>query len=110
MATWKEGDRVRVVTREVTEEDRKKNRYFAHMAGLTGTVANVYADGRISVQVDLNSLSDISLEIHRTATDRMRDRFVSGISEEQKRMLTKDELDIQSHYVLLLEPGDLVAQ
>ena len=44
MSTWKEGDRVRIKTRPVTEEDRKTNRYFDHMAGLVGTVQNIYSE------------------------------------------------------------------
>ena len=37
-----EGDRVRVVTRSVTADDRKANRYYTHMAGLVGKVENAY--------------------------------------------------------------------
>jgi hypothetical protein len=107
MAKWKEGDRVRVVTRQVTEEDRKKNRYFDHMAGLVGTVQNVYGATEVSVKVDPESMSNVSKDVHKQATQRMRDKFLNNISEEQKKQLTKEELDFDAHYVLLLDSGDL---
>jgi hypothetical protein len=107
MPTWKEGDRVCVITRDVTEEDRKKNRYFAHMAGLTGTVQNVYGPEEIAIKVDLDCLSQVSREVHRTAVKRMRERFLSSISEEQKKQLTPEEIDFSAHYVLLLRAEDL---
>ena len=63
MSNWKEGDRVRVVTREVTAEDRNANRYFSHMAGVVGTVQNVYGKDEIAIKVDPSSLSPISADV-----------------------------------------------
>jgi len=107
MPTWKEGDRVRIVARPVTDEDRKKNQYFEHMGGLIGTIQNVY-EGEIAVKVDKNSLSKVSRDIHKGATERLRERFLaSGISEEQKKLLTADELNFDVHYMLLVLAKDL---
>jgi len=107
MPKWKEGDRVRVVTRDVTEEDRKKNRYFSHMAGLIGTVQNVYADDQVGIVVDPKSLSDVSADVHRIATERMRTKFIENVSEEQKKSLTKEELEFDTHFVILARGEDL---
>lgn len=107
MPTYKPGDHVRVLTRTVTEEDRKKNRYFEHMAGLTGTVQQVYSEEEVAVEVDLDSLSKVSGGIHQTATQRMRDKFMSSVSEEQRRQFTKEELNFDAHYVVLVRPDDL---
>jgi hypothetical protein len=107
MSKWKLGDRVRVVTRAVTEEDRKKNRYYDHMAGLTGTVQQIYSDDEIAVEVEPASMSKVSADVHKMATQRMRDKFLSQISEEQKKQFTKEELDFDAHYVLLLQSSDL---
>jgi hypothetical protein len=109
MPSWKEGDRVRVVSRPVTDEDRKKNRYFEHMAGLTGIVQNVYGAEEIAIKVDVPSLSDISREVHKTAVDRMREKFLSNISEEQKKQLTPEELNFSAHYMLLVRAEDIEA-
>ena len=98
---------MRVVTRAVTEEDRKKNRYFDHMAGLTGSVQNVYEDNEVAIRVDPGSMSEVASHVHKTATERMRKKFLDNTSEEQKKSLTKEELEFDAHYVLLVQSGDL---
>jgi hypothetical protein len=107
MPNWKEGDRVRVINRKVTDEDRKKNRYFEHMIGVSGTIQSVYNDDEVAIKVEQDSLSDISSKIHETATQRMRDKFANSISEEQRKQLTKEELEFDAHYVLLVRASDL---
>ncbi len=107
MAQWKSGQKVRVATRKVTAEDRAKSRYFEHMAGATGEVQTVYDDGNVAVQVEVASLNDVARGVHKTATAKMREKFASGISEEQRKSLTKEELDFDTHYVLLVRGEDL---
>ena len=109
MPKWKEGDLVRVIAREVTEEDRKKNRYFEHMAGLSGMVQNVYSDTEIAVRVDASSMNKVTREVHVTATQRMKDKFLDGLPQEQRRNLTEEELDFKAQYVLLVQASDLEA-
>lgn len=106
MPAWKDGDRARVTTRKVTEDDRKNNRYFDHMAGLTGEIQNVYADG-VALRVDLESLDTVATKVHKTATERMRRRFAEDTSEEQKKGLSKDEMEFTPHYVVLVQQADL---
>jgi hypothetical protein len=110
MATWKEGDQVRVISRPVTEEDRKKNRYFEHMSGLTGSVQNVYSPTEVGVRVDQASMSKITQEVHKTATERMRKKFLDDAPEAVKKSLTPEELDFEAHYVLLVDSADLEAR
>lgn len=107
MPSWKEGDRVRIVKRAVTEEDRKTNRYFEHMAGLVGTVQNIYSDTEIAVKIDPDCMSKITADVQKEATVRMRDKFLSNVSEEQKKQLTKEELDFDAHYMQLVQSVDL---
>lgn len=107
MRKWKEGDRVRVVERRVTEDDRKKSRYYEHMAGLIGSVQSVYSDTEVAVKVEPESMGDVAQGVQSTAAQRMREKFLGSISEEQKKALTKEELDFQPHYVLLVQAADL---
>lgn len=107
MASWKEGDRVKIVHRKVTDEDRKKNTYFDHMAGLTGVIENVYAKDEIAVKIDQDSLSEVTRKVHLEATKRMRQKFVDNVSEEQKKQLTPEELNFSANYVLLVQGADL---
>jgi len=107
MSRLKEGDRVRVVEREVTPEDRKTSRYFQHMAGLTGVIANYYGPEEIAVQVDIESVPKIPANVHVEATRRMREKFAEQTGEEQKKSLTKEELNFDVHYVVLVRADDL---
>lgn len=107
MANWKEGDRVRVVTREVTEDDRKANCYYTHMAGLVGIVQNTYAEDEIAVKIDVPSLSKVTGTVHSESTRRMREKFLNSVSEEQKKQLTSEELSFNPHYMLLCRSADL---
>ncbi|MBN9501800.1 MAG: hypothetical protein BGO01_06325 [Armatimonadetes bacterium 55-13] len=107
MSTWKEGDRVRIKTRPVTEEDRKTNRYFDHMAGLVGTVQNIYSETEIAVKIDEGCMSPVTAEVQAEATRRMREKFIGSVSEEQRKQLTKEELEFNAHYVQLVVSADL---
>lgn len=107
MASWKEGERVRIVTRPVTEDDRKTNRYFDHMAGLVGTIQNIYSDSEIAIKIDEDCLSKVTADVQKEATMRMREKFLSNVSEEQKKQLTKEEIEFSAHYVQLVQSSDL---
>jgi hypothetical protein len=107
MSKWKEGDRVRVVTRAVTEEDRKSNRYWDHMAGLVGTVQNIYSDSEIAIKIDPEFLTKISSAVHKEATVRMREKFLNNATEEQKKQFSKEEMEFDAHYMQLVQASDL---
>lgn len=104
---WKEGDRVRVVSRPVTEEDRKKNRYFEHMAELSGTIQTIYSSEEIAVRIDPAAMTPVTRDVHKTSVTRMREKFISSVSEEQRKQLTPEEQNFDAHYVLLVRSADL---
>lgn len=106
MSKWKAGDRVRVIDREVTPDDKKNNRYFDHMKGLVGTIQSVY-DAEVAVKIDDDALSTVTKKIHKESTRRMRERFVGEATEEIKAKLTKEELDFQPNFMLLVHGEDL---
>jgi hypothetical protein len=107
MAKWKEGDRVRVIAREVTEEDRKSNRYYEHLAGLVGDVEYLYEGDVIGVKIDPATLSDVTKAVHKEASQRMREKFLSSIGEEQRKTLTAEELNFKVNYSVLVNAADL---
>lgn len=107
MPNWKEGERVRIVSRPVTEEDRRLNRYFDHMANLTGTIQNIYNAEEIAVRVDPDAMAKISKEVHKEAVNKMREKFVNNVSEEQRKQLSPEELNFDAHFVLLVRAEDL---
>jgi ribosomal protein L21E len=109
MPVWKEGDRVRIVSRPVTKEDREKHRYFGHMAGLVGVVANVYDTAEVSVKVELDSLPKVSSEVHTTATSRIQAKFAESSTEEQRKLLNSEQMKFPVNFVLLVQNQDLEA-
>lgn len=107
LAALNEGDRVRVKTRDASADDRKTGRYFPHMAGLTGSIENAYEGDQFAVKVDQETMTPASAEVHKVASERMRAKSAEGMSEEAKKHFTKEELDFEVHYVLLLDGADL---
>ena len=105
----KAGDRVRVISRPVTPDDKKSNRYFEHMIGLVGVIESVYSSEEVAVKVDPEILTSPAKEVHSEATQRMRDRFVSQVSEEARAQLTKEEVEFPANYVILARISDLEA-
>lgn len=106
--SYKEGDRVTILSRAMTEKDQKERRYYPFMGGLTGTVQNIYVDNEIAVRIDESSLSKVSKEAHKEATRRMREKLAGSISEEQKKELSKEELEFETHFMLLVHTDDLM--
>ncbi|MCU0316606.1 MAG: hypothetical protein MUC92_08440 [Fimbriimonadaceae bacterium] len=107
MSKVKEGDRVKIVARTLSAQDKKVNSFFGHMQGLTAKVANYYSDEEIAIEVDLETLPDIQLSVHESATRRMRARFENEATEEAKKILTKEELAFTPHYMLLVTAADI---
>ena len=107
MAKVQEGDRVRILTREVSPMDQADRIYYAHMAGLTGTVANVYNDNEVAVNIDLESLEGPAKDVHDTATRRMQTAFRESSTEEQRKVLTKEEMAFVPHFVALVKMSDI---
>jgi hypothetical protein len=107
MPNWKEGERVKVVSRAVTDDDRKTNRYYDHMSGLTGTIQNIYGNDEIAVKVDPSCMSAVTADVQRIATERMREKFLSSVGEEQKKQLSPEELNFNANYVLLVRGTDI---
>ena len=102
-----EGARVRVISRPVTDEDRKSQRYYEHMAGLVGTVENVYGDDDVAVRVDEETLPEATRVVHLEAGRRLRERFQHEVSEEAKSGLTPEELNFRPTFVILARQRDL---
>ena len=98
---------MRVVSRPATPVDRKTGRYFEHMAGLIGTVQAVYSPEEVALKVDPDRLCEVTADVHAKAVQRMRDKFLSSIGEEQRKTLTKEELAFNAHFVLLVREQDL---
>lgn len=107
MANFKEGDRVRIVTRDQTDEDIKSQLYFAHYGGLTGMVQKVYSKQEVSVEVEQDSLTREVRKRHEDVRDQMKTKWLDGLSEEGRNRLTEREKDFNLRYVVLVAMNDL---
>lgn len=104
---WKPGDRVKVRQRKATEADRENFTYFEHLAGLTGTVRNVFSQDEVAVAIDFVSMPEGMLKAHTEAVKRMRAKFLGSLSEEQRRSLSPEEKRFSANYVILVKGSDL---
>ncbi len=107
MAELKEGDRVRIATREQSEDDVKSQMYFPHYAGMTGSVQKVYSKAEVAVEVEPESLTKEIRKRHDDVRDQMKTKWLDGLSEEGRNRLTEREKDFNLRYVILLDMGDL---
>jgi len=107
MPAIKEGDRVRIVAREPTDEDAKSALYFGYYGGLTGTVQKVYSKQEVAIEVDPESLPRDIRKRHEEIRDQMKTKWLDGLSEEGRSRLTEREKDFHLRYVLLVAMNDL---
>jgi ribosomal protein L21E len=107
MADLKEGDRVRIKTREQTEEDIKSQLYYPHYGGMTGEVQKVYSKTEVSVAVEMESLEKELRKRHIDVRDQMKTKWLDGLSEEGRNKLTEREKDFNLRYVILVSMSDL---
>jgi hypothetical protein len=107
MAKVKEGDRVRVATREQTEEDIKANIYFGYYGGLTGVVTRVYNENEVTVEIEPESLTRDIRKRHEDVRDQMKTKWLDGLSEEGRSKLTEREKDFNLRFIILTKVDDL---
>jgi hypothetical protein len=107
MARFKEGDLVKVKTEGMSGEERAMHGIYDYMLNLRGTVENHYGVNEVAVKIDLDSLPPIARQVHTVASQRMRDKFAESVGEEQRKMLSKDELEFVPNYVILVREADL---
>jgi hypothetical protein len=107
MAKVKEGDRVRVATREQSEEDIKANSYFGYYGGLTGVVTRVYNEYEVTVEIEPESLTRDIRKRHEDVRDQMKTKWLDGLSEEGRSKLTEREKDFNLRFMILAKMDDL---
>jgi|YNPBryBLVA2012_1023415.scaffolds.fasta_scaffold35905_1 hypothetical protein len=104
---FKTGDRVRVVSREVTAEDVKSRLYYAYFGGLTGSVDRVYDDGSVCIDVDLESLRDDQRERHLQIQEMERKQWLESLSDEVRGRLTAEQKKLRISYKILVSDKDI---
>lgn len=107
MADLKKGDSVVVATRPVTNEDVKTSLYYAYFGGLAGKVDNVYDDGTVCIEVDLDSLPKEARERHLSIQAAENKRWLDNISDEMRNKLSADQKKLTISYKILVNKNDI---
>ncbi len=109
MAKFKEGDRVRVKTREPEGKEAFEGRYAPHLAGTVGTILKVYSPQEIAVDLDIDSLPETIRTRHAEQQSAMHEKWLNSLSDEAQGRLTDEEKSFRLRYVVLLPESDLEA-
>jgi hypothetical protein len=107
MAPIKTGDRVAIVTRDVTTEDTKNGLYFSYFGALAGTVDRFYDDGCVCVDIDLESLTDDMRERHQEMQEIERQRWLTNLSDEARNRLNAEQKKLKMSYKILVSKKDI---
>lgn len=106
MSKFKPGDTVAVMGREQTPADIKSGLYYAHYAGMTGTILKVYGE-EASVLVDRESLPNPIRVRHEENEKAQRQRWLDGLSDEARNKLSASEKTFSLNYAILVAVADL---
>jgi len=102
------GTRVKVVDRLATAADARSRLFFEHFRNLTGSVVRTYADGQeVQVNVDLDSLPPDLQARHEGAQEQMQKRIHESLSDEARRRMGDEALQVRLPYSILVSPDDL---
>ncbi|MHB0999426.1 MAG: hypothetical protein ACYC27_09290 [Armatimonadota bacterium] len=103
---FKEGDYVKIITRESTPADVKNRTFYPYFCGLAGTVDKVY-DDEVCIKVDLDTLPEDILQRHQSIQDSIKRKWLNGLSGEARNRLSADEKRFELAYTLLVQAADL---
>ena len=107
MAAAKAGDRVKIITRDLTADDAKTGLYYGYFGGLVGTVDRVYDDGSVCLDVDLDSLSEDTRKRHHDMQENERKRWIESLSDEMRNRLTAEQKQLRISYKILVSKNDI---
>ena len=107
MAPVKVGDRVRVADRETSAADAKRGLFYDYFRNLTGSVERVYEDNTVCVDVDIESLPDDVLRRHKEVETAARDKWIQGLSQEQRSRLTEADKQFTMRYKIVVAAADV---
>ncbi|MHB1457032.1 MAG: hypothetical protein ACYC0V_08975 [Armatimonadota bacterium] len=103
---FKEGDYVKIITREVSASDMRSRTYYPFFGGLAGIVDKIY-DEEICLKVDLDTLPHDILARHNSIQDSIRRKWLDGLSGEARNKLSAEDKKFELAYTMLVQTADL---
>jgi len=104
--TFKEGDYVRIIERDVTSTDLKNGTFYPYFRGLAGVVDRIY-DKEICIRVDPETLPEDVLKRHLDIQESIKQKWLNGLSGEARNRLTPQEKQFELAYTMLIQSTDL---
>src|SRR5258708_36731747 len=89
--TLSEGDRIRIKDRDQVAADIKSQLFYEHYRNLTGTVAKLYDDNTVSVNVDPGVLPKEVASRHISTSDSLKQKWLDALSDEGRNKLPAAE-------------------
>lgn len=103
---FKEGDYVKIITREASASDMRNRTYYPFFGGLAGIVDKIY-DEEICLKVDLDTLPHDMLARHNSVQDSIRRKWLDGLSGEARNKLSAEDKKFELAYTMLVQSADL---
>lgn len=107
MPSYKTGDRVKVVDRDMTTADVKSGLFYDYFRNLTGAVERVYDDNSVCLRVDMDSLPENVQIRHGEVEEATKKRWLDGLGPEQLGRLSEADKKVALRYNILVGAGDL---
>jgi hypothetical protein len=108
MASVKVGDRVRIADREPLPADVKNGLFYAYFRNLAGVIERVYDDDTVCIDVNIESLPPDVAERHEEIQTAARDKWIAGLSQEQRGRLTEQDKQFKMSYKVVVASADLL--
>lgn len=108
--TFAEGERVRIVDREATNEDMKSGLFYSHLRNLEGVVQKVYENSDVVVELDVEKLPEEVAKRHIEIQNAMKQKWMDGLSDDAKNRLTPKEREFRLRYTVLVASKDLTKE
>ncbi|MDO8586656.1 MAG: hypothetical protein Q7T82_06405 [Armatimonadota bacterium] len=107
MAQVKVGDHVHIADREPNPNDSKSGLFYGYFRNLTGVIERVYEDNTVCIDVNIDSLPDDVRIRHKEMETAARDKWIGGLSQEQRSRLTERDKQFTMSYKVVVSAADV---
>src|SRR5665213_3027083 len=108
--TLTSGQRVRIQDSTPENPDPKGLVYYDFFRGLTGDVIKAYPDGTVAISIERKSLPEHIRERHEHTEIAERDKWLNGLSEDDRSKLSEREKKFKLGYTLLVSAKHVVPE
>src|SRR5450432_3863836 len=108
--TFTSGQRVRINEATPGNPDPKGVVYYDFMRNLSGEVIKAYPDGNVAISIDRKTLPEHIRKRHEISEQTSRDRWLNGLSEEDRNRLSEKDKKFSLRYTVLVSGKHVVPE